>query len=68
MRNVTFSTSDEGLKRLERMRQMCEAKDGAQVIRQALANYELILKSAVDGAKIIIRYEDGTEKELRFLP
>ena len=54
--------------RLDRLRELSEADTLTEVIRRALAAYEVLLtNSHAHGSRIIIRDPDGTETELRLI-
>ena len=51
--------------RLERVREMSEADSLTEVIRRALTVYDALLTTTrEEGAKVMLRNADGTEKEL----
>ncbi|MDC3955182.1 hypothetical protein [Polyangium jinanense] len=51
--------------RLERVQEMSEADSLTEVIRRALTLYDALLTTArEDKGKLLVRYEDGSEREL----
>lgn len=58
----------EGAKlRLERLRDSTHADSLSEVVRRALAVYELVSRENIEGSKFIIRSEDGSERHLEIL-
>ena len=52
---------------LERMQRESQADSLAEVIRRALAVYDLMLEVNREGAKVIATYKDGSKERLRVL-
>ena len=50
--------------KLESMRRRSEADSRTEVIRRALALYDLLLEHSQQGSSIIVRTKDGKEKEV----
>ena len=53
--------------RLESLRALSEADSLAEVVRRAIALYDVLLMAVRDrGVTIVLRSRDGTERELHF--
>lgn len=50
--------------RLDQLRTLSDADSLTEVVRSALAVYEVILKEVKRGGEAIVRSPDGTEKKL----
>lgn len=53
--------------RIERLRKATEAESITEVIRKALAVYDLIIERRKDGAKVYIQAPDGPPTEIEIL-
>ena len=53
--------------RIENLRDSTEAESLSEVIRRALASYEMLCEAHASGKKIIVRGEDGEESQVLLL-
>lgn len=61
--DVAIST----MKRIDRLRKATEAESITEVIRKALAVYDLIIERRKEGAKVYIQAPDGPPIEIEIL-
>ncbi len=53
--------------RLQRLRDMSESESITEVIRRAMAVYDLVLTHASEGGEVILRNPDGREETVRII-
>lgn len=61
---LNLELTENVVDRLERLRELSEADSRTEVIRRALSVYDLLLEQSNQGATLILRYEDQSEKEV----
>lgn len=54
--------------RMLRLQGWADADSMSEVVRRALAVYEIIMKAIANDSEIIIRGRDGSEEKLRVVP
>ncbi len=64
---MSLSLSKDLRRRLERLVRLSEAESAAQVIRRALALYELALVESSGGGQLLIEYPSGAKDTLLLL-
>lgn len=65
---LTLEISDVVKLRMHRLRESTDAASLTEVIRRALATYELLIDGVKDGGGVIIRRLDGTEQHVLLVP
>lgn len=59
---ITIEIGDESYKRLRALARLNETHDSVEVIKRALATYDLLLTTEADkDAKTILEYPDGSQ-------
>jgi hypothetical protein len=65
---LSLEVAETVRKRLEQLQLRSEADSMVEVIRRALAVYEVLWEAKDDGASVVVRYDDGREKEVILAP
>lgn len=53
---------------IEKVKEATDADSMSEVIRRALAVYDLLCEESAHGAVPVVKYKDGRERELILLP
>ena len=64
MARLTLDVPDPVRERLERLKTKSEASSVTEVVRRALAVYELLLEADVSGGSVLIAASDGSVKQV----
>ena len=64
---VSLRLSKEAKARLDDVSERTEAGSPTEVVRRALALYDALLDQKEQGRKVILRDDDGTEREVMLL-
>lgn len=67
MKNLNLALAEPVFQRLESLRDSTQAESMAEVIRRALAIYELICAEKSQGSSIVVKATDGTERQIIIL-
>lgn len=63
-KRLQFDFSEEGYAKLERLREQMDAGSHAEVVRRGLGLLDYARDRASHGCILIVREEDGTEREI----
>jgi hypothetical protein len=64
---ITLDVPNEFNERLERLLDVVDASNKAELIRQALRVYEFIVKRTLDGCTFKVEYKNGEVERIMFL-
>ena len=64
---VQLEFTDDGMKRLTRLREELDARTNAEIVRNALRLYEWYAAQKKESRKIHVISTDGTAKEVEFV-
>lgn len=53
--------------RLQRLRELSESESITEVVRRAMAVYDLVLSHVRNGGEVILRHKDGREETVRII-
>lgn len=63
---ITIEIGDESYRRLKALARLNESHDSVEVIKRALATYDLLLTAEADkDAKTILEYPDGSQVRVK---
>lgn len=66
-KRLSLDLTPQVKRRIENLREITEAESLTEVIRRALASYELLCEAQVSGKSILVRDVDGTESTVILL-
>ena len=53
--------------RLQRLREISGSETATEVVRRAMAVYDLVLTHVAEGGEVILRHPDGREETVRII-
>ena len=53
--------------RLQRLREMSDSESVTEVVRRAMAVYDLVLSHMSDGGQIVLRHKDGSDELVKII-
>ena len=67
MSRLNLNLSPRSVVAIEDIKERLGASSASEVIRRALTCLDLVSKANAQGAVVVLRWEDGTEREIRML-